>query len=52
LLEFRKLYPNCILRIIALTDGEDNSKHGVAPILVAETIKKNDIILDSFVVND
>ena len=46
------IYPDIVLRIIALTDGEDNSKHGVAPILVAETIKKNDIILDSFVVND
>ena len=24
LLELKKKYPNCILRILALTDGEDN----------------------------
>lgn len=51
LVEFKKKYPDTMLRIIALTDGEDNrSKH--KPQDVANYIVKNRIILDSFVVYD
>ena len=49
LADFKKQYPSCILRILALTDGEDTgSKHSVeeATRLVAE----NGIIVDSFAV--
>ncbi|CAD8137345.1 unnamed protein product [Paramecium octaurelia] len=51
LLQFKKKYPNCILRIIALTDGEDN-KGRYSPEFIAQTIVQNQIILDSFVVYD
>lgn len=49
LLEFKKRYPECILRILALTDGEDtcsiNSVFDATKAVVA-----NDIIMDSFAV--
>ncbi|CAD8059537.1 unnamed protein product [Paramecium sonneborni] len=51
LLIFKKKYPNCLLRIIALTDGEDN-KGRFSPEFIAKTIVENQIILDSFVVYD
>lgn len=37
LLLFKKKYPNCILRIIALTDGEDN-KGKYSPEFIAKSI--------------
>ncbi|KAL4503247.1 hypothetical protein ABPG72_000853 [Tetrahymena utriculariae] len=50
LIEYKKKHPNTILRMIALTDGEDNeSKY--KPGEVAALILKNRIILDSFVVS-
>lgn len=49
LLEIKKTYPNIILRMIALTDGEDNiSKE--KPSTIARQIIRNKIIVDSFVV--
>jgi len=50
LLEFRKKNPSTILRIIALTDGEDNQSK-IRPEEVARRIVENRIILDSFVVS-
>jgi len=50
LLEFRKKHPSTILRIIALTDGEDNSSK-IKPEEIARRIVANRIILDSFVVS-
>jgi Mg-chelatase subunit ChlD len=49
LLEFKKKYPLTILRIIALTDGEEN-KNTSTPELAALKIISSDIILDSFIV--
>lgn len=51
LLEFRKQYPDSILRIIALTDGEDNKSKYTAK-QVAEYILTNQILIDSFVVSE
>ncbi|CAD8206904.1 unnamed protein product [Paramecium pentaurelia] len=52
LLTFKKQYPKCLLRIIALTDGQDNDAYPLDPIKVAESILQNQIILDSFVVSN
>ncbi|CAD8192572.1 unnamed protein product [Paramecium octaurelia] len=52
LLKFKQTYPKCLLRIIALTDGQDNDVNPLDPIKVAESILKNEIFLDSFVVSD
>ncbi|CAD8106696.1 unnamed protein product [Paramecium primaurelia] len=52
LLTFKKQYPKCLLRIIALTDGQDNDAYALDPIKVAESILQNQIILDSFVVSN
>lgn len=50
LIEYKKKHPTTILRMIALTDGEDNeSKY--KPNEVAALILKYRIILDSFVVS-
>ncbi|KAL4472088.1 hypothetical protein ABPG72_001086 [Tetrahymena utriculariae] len=50
LLQIKKKYPNIILRLIAMTDGEDNqSKY--KPEEVAKQIVMNRITLDSFVVS-
>jgi Mg-chelatase subunit ChlD len=43
-------YPKIILRMIALTDGEDN-RSIFKPLDVAKMIVKNRITLDSFVVS-
>lgn len=49
LLQFKKKYPNCILRIMALTDGEDTcSKNSIFD--AAKSVVTNDIIMDSFAV--
>ena len=49
LVAFKKRYPNCILRILALTDGEDvGSTHSVFD--AAKSVIVNDIIMDSFAV--
>lgn len=45
----KQKYPNLIPRIIALTDGEDNSS-SIDSIECAKKIIENKIILDSFVV--
>ena len=49
LLDFKKKYPTTLLRIIALTDGEEN-KNTSTPELAALKIISSDIILDSFIV--
>ncbi|CAD8063375.1 unnamed protein product [Paramecium primaurelia] len=49
--EIKKKYPNIILRIIALTDGEDNQSKENPQSLISK-IFENQIIIDSFVVND
>lgn len=49
LVQLKQKYPNIIPRIIALTDGQDNSSHITAQ-KAAMLILKNKIILDSFVV--
>ena len=49
LLEIKKKYPNIILRIIALTDGEDTQSISKPETLVRDIIL-NDIIVDAFVV--
>lgn len=49
LIEFKKSYPNTLLRIIALTDGEDN-RSVAKPKDVCLKIATNRIVLDSFVV--
>jgi len=51
LIEVKKKYPNIILRIIALTDGEDNESELTPPEIVYNIIK-NRIYVDSFVVDD
>lgn len=50
LLELKKKYPNIILRMIALTDGEDNQSVNT-PETIVQKIVANRIILDSFVVS-
>lgn len=50
LLEVKQQYPNIILRIIAMTDGEDNLSKATAE-QVAEQLIKNKIVVDSFVVS-
>lgn len=48
LLMFKKKYPNCILRILALTDGEDTgSKSSIVD--TARLLIDSDILVDSFV---
>lgn len=49
LIEIKKKYPNIILRIIALTDGEDNSSKENPKTLI-KRIFEHKIIIDSFVV--
>lgn len=49
LVAFKKRYPECILRILALTDGEDTcSKNSVFD--ATKAVVTNDIIMDSFAV--
>ena len=49
LTEFKKKYPECILRILALTDGEDTcSKYSVFD--ATKAVLMNDIVMDSFAV--
>jgi len=50
LIEIKKKHPNIILRMIALTDGEDNDSEKTPDVIVKRIIK-NKIILDSFVVS-
>ena len=50
LLEIKQKHPNIILRMIALTDGEDNDSEKTPDVIVKRIIK-NKIILDSFVVS-
>lgn len=50
LLEIKKLYKNITLRLIAMTDGEDNVSK-FTPSEVAHSIVVNRIVLDSFVVS-
>jgi ubiquitin-conjugating enzyme E2 D/E len=47
--KFKAQYPNCILRIIALTDGEDTGSIHTIPF-TAELLIKSNIIIDSFAV--
>jgi hypothetical protein len=49
LIEFQKKYPECKLRILALTDGEDNSS-SYTYIDAAKILIANKIIIDSFAV--
>lgn len=47
--DFQTKYPNCVLRIIALTDGEDTgSKHSVE--VTTKILIENKIVIDSFAV--
>jgi len=47
--KFQTQHPNCILRIIALTDGEDTgSKHSVEQ--TTGILSQNNIVIDSFAV--
>ena len=47
--DFQVKYPNCLLRIIALTDGEDTgSKHSIEE--TTRILLKNNIVIDSFAV--
>ena len=49
LLAFKKRYPNCITRILALTDGEDTgSKSSIVD--TAQLLVDSHILVDSFVV--
>lgn len=49
LLNFKKKYPNCILRILALTDGEDTgSKSSIVD--TTQLLLDSNILVDSFVV--
>lgn len=50
LISIKAKYPDIILRMIALTDGEDN-RSTYKPIDVAKLILKHRITLDSFVVS-
>lgn len=50
LIQIKAKYPNILLRMIALTDGEDN-RSTYKPVDVAKLILKNRITLDSFVVS-
>lgn len=50
LIEYKKTHPTTILRMIALTDGEDNESK-FKPNEVAALVLKHRIILDSFVVS-
>jgi len=50
LLEIKQKYPKIILRMIALTDGEDNDSTNT-PETIVKKIVKNKIVLDSFVVS-
>lgn len=49
LLAFKNRYPECILRIMALTDGEDTSSKNTI-FDAAKAVVQNDIIMDSFAV--
>lgn len=49
LLTFRKQYPDCLLRIMALTDGEDTGSRTPVPVL-ADMMIQHDIVIDSFAV--
>jgi ubiquitin-conjugating enzyme E2 D/E len=49
LLEFKKRYPECILRILALTDGEDTGSAN-SIFQATKAVVTNDIIIDSFAV--
>ena len=47
--DFKKLYPNCLLRIVALTDGEDTgSVHSIEA--TTNLLIKHNIVIDSFAV--
>ena len=49
LIEQKKKYPQALVRILALTDGEDNTSK-ISALDAAKKIIKNNVILDSFVV--
>ncbi len=49
LLDFKKRYPECILRILALTDGEDTGSAN-SIFQATKAVVTNDIIIDSFAV--
>jgi len=51
LIEIKKKYPKIILRIIALTDGEDNMSINTPETIVSKIVS-NKILLDSFVVGE
>ena len=51
LLLIKKRFPKIILRMIALTDGEDNQSTNDIETIVKKIVA-NKIILDSFVVGD
>lgn len=47
--QFQAQYPNCLLRIVALTDGEDTgSKHSIEE--TTRLVIENNITIDSFAV--
>lgn len=48
LIKLKNKYPNVILRILALTDGEDTGSHTSIESAAAKLIKNN-IVIDSFV---
>jgi hypothetical protein len=50
LINFSKKYPDCKLRILALTDGSDNSSQN-SYIDTAKKLINNNIIIDSFAVS-
>ncbi len=52
LIDIKKKYPNIVLRMIALTDGEDNYSKKQKPEYLVQKIIKNQIIIDTFVVGD
>ena len=48
---FQERYPNCLLRIVALTDGEDTGSNHTAEE-TAKLVFNNKIVVDSFAVGD
>ena len=51
LINYHKQNPSCILRIIALTDGDDNASKN-KPEEIVKRIVDNQITIDSFVVSE
>lgn len=49
--EFGKVYPNCLKRMICLTDGEDTVSVTTA-VEIARLIQQNQIVLDTFMIGE